>query len=236
MQVVTGVAMRHILGLIPARGGSKGIPRKNLVPLAGKPLIQYTFEASLGSKELKRIILSTDDEKIAQLGRSFGVEVAFRRPKALATDEAPMEAVVQHAVRWLAKHEGYRPDAVMVLQPTSPFRTSWHIDDAIRQFREKRVEVMIGVCPVRQHPYKMVSFARGRMQFILQRPSRPMRRQEYPDFYYINGAIHLVRTEALSKRISEARVAAYIMTEEDSFDIDDPLDLRIAEGLLRGDS
>src|SRR6185369_679302 len=112
------------LGLIGARGGSKGIPRKNLVDLAGHPLISYTFREAQQSKLLDRVVLTTDDEEIADLARQSGIEVPFLRPENLASDTAALGDAIQHALEWLLEHEGYKPDAILLLQPTSPLRTS----------------------------------------------------------------------------------------------------------------
>ena len=114
--------MRNVLGVIPARGGSKSIPGKNIAPLLGRPLIAYTCEAAIGSKLMSRVIVSTNDRDIAEAAEKCGVEALFLRPEALSQDETPSLPVVQHAVEWLAENEEYRADAVMILQPTSPLR------------------------------------------------------------------------------------------------------------------
>src|SRR5437773_5111592 len=119
-----------VLGLVPARGGSKGIPRKNIRLLGGKPLLQYTAAAALAARRLTHVALSTDDEEIAAVGRSCGLDVPFIRPQALAHDSTPMLPVVQHALRWFEAH-GRRFDAVCLLQPTNPLRVSAHIDCCI---------------------------------------------------------------------------------------------------------
>src|SRR5262245_16834240 len=120
----------NVLGLITARGGSKGIPRKNLVPLLGRPLLAYTCEAALASTSLARVVLSTDDEEIASVGRAEGIEVPFMRPAELSRDDTPSIDVAVHAVQWLATHAGWQADALVLLQPTSPLRTAHHIDEA----------------------------------------------------------------------------------------------------------
>ncbi|MCI0709847.1 MAG: acylneuraminate cytidylyltransferase family protein, partial [Chloroflexi bacterium] len=114
----------NILGLIPARGGSKSIPRKNIVPLAGKPLLAYTCEAALDSAMLSRVILSTDDDEIAQVGRDCGVDVPFMRPTSLAQDDTGSVSVAQHAIHWLAENDNWQTDILVLLQPTSPLRTA----------------------------------------------------------------------------------------------------------------
>src|SRR3989338_1201278 len=123
-----------ILGIIPARGGSKSIPRKNIKPLGGKPLIAWTIDAAEQAAVFDRIILTTDDEKIAAVGKQRGIEVPFLRPKELAEDATPTLPVLQHAVQWLKEHEQYEPDAIMLLQPTAPFRQASHIQEAVKVF------------------------------------------------------------------------------------------------------
>ncbi|MBI2055590.1 MAG: acylneuraminate cytidylyltransferase family protein, partial [Candidatus Sungbacteria bacterium] len=125
-----------ILGIIPARGGSKSIPRKNIKELGGKPLIAWTIEAAKKSGVFDRIILTTDDSEIAEVGREWGVEVPFMRPNELAEDHTPTLPVIQHTLAWLEDNESYEPDAVMILQPTTPFRQPHHIQEAVQLFRQ----------------------------------------------------------------------------------------------------
>ena len=225
----------NIIGLIPARGGSKGIPRKNLATLAGKPLIQYTFEAALGSKALDRVILSTEDEEIAELGNSLGIEVPFTRPKSLATDEASTRAVLRHALKWLEDHEGHTPEVLVTLQPTSPLRRAYHIDEAIREFQERDVDSVVSVTPVSEHPYEVVGFANGEMFRPVKRPKGIVRRQQYPPYFYINGAIYVTRSSLLLDQDSGYGkwVYGYEMDSQESIDIDTYLDLQIAECFLK---
>jgi CMP-N-acetylneuraminic acid synthetase len=224
----------RIIGLIPARGGSKGIPRKNLTLLGGKPLIQYTFEAALESKSLERVILSTDDPEIAGFAQRFGMEVPFSRPKALATDGASTRSVQRHALRWLKRHEGEMPEAVVTLQPTSPLRTWRHIDECVREFQERGVDSVISVTPVREHPYEVVGFANGRMFRPVKRPKGIVRRQQFPRYFHINGAVYVTRSSVLMEQDSDygELVYGYEMDPQSSVDIDTPFDLRLAESLL----
>ena len=223
----------EVLGVIPARGGSKGIPRKNLVPLAGKPLIQYTFDAALQSKELGWTVLSTDDEEIADLGRKAGVAVPFIRPANLAEDTTPMLAVVQHALSHI-EGQGSRVGAVMVLQPTSPLRTSRHIDEAIRLYRKTKGAGVVSVCEVKEHPYELVDLEGGHLRRAFPRPAAVSRRQDYPEFYYVNGAIYLVSRDVVvnEQSLIPPRSVPYVMDRRDSLDIDEPFDLQLVECLL----
>lgn len=220
--------------MIPARGGSKGILKKNLARLAQKPLIQHTFDAALGSKELDLVVLSTDDSEIAEVGLRAGIEVPFLRPAELATDTALTAPVVEHAVTWLEEHRRIRIGAVMVLQATSPLRQAWHIDEAVREFREKTPDAVIGVCEVKEHPYEMVSFAGGRMEYSVRRPNSAVRRQDFPEYYFINGAIYLVRTSVLMQQhtLLPDNSIPYIMDRKYSLDIDTHDDFRTAESLF----
>lgn len=224
-----------IVALIPARGGSKGIPRKNLAPLAGKPLIHYTFAAALASTVLDRIILSTDDEEIAQHGRDLGIEVPFIRPKALATDEASTRSVQQHLLRWLETEGGYTPEALVTLQATSPLRGPHHINEAVDEFRRRGVDTVLGVTPVREHPYEVVGFEGDRMFRPVEPPLGVVRRQQYPTLYHINGAMYVTRSSVLLEQDSGYgdRVFGYVMDPEFSVDIDVMSDLRFAEYLMR---
>ena len=220
--------------MIPARGGSKGIPRKNLVSLAGKPLIQYTLEAALESGELEWVVLSTDDEEIAELGRKAGVDVPFLRPSPLATDRTVMVPVIEHAVRWANEKVQGDLEAVMVLQPTSPFRRARHIDGAARRFREADTDGVVSVSAPVEHPYEFVTFSAGEMRRAVERKMEASRRQDWPKFFFVNGAIYLVRTSALMRdhTLLPRRSVPYLMDQRDSVDIDSVFDLKIAECLL----
>lgn len=226
--------MPTVIGLIPARGGSKGIHRKNLAPLAGKPLIQYTFEAALESKLLDRVILSTDDPEIAEFARGFNIEVPFSRPKSLATDTASTRSVQVHSLEWLESDEGTMPEVMVTLQPTSPFRSSTHIDEAIREFNSRHVDSVISVTPVSEHPYEVVGFSDGQMFRPVERPKEIVRRQEYPPYFFINGAIYVTRSSVLmdQDRGFGKTVYGYEMGPQDSTDIDTAFDLQLAECLL----
>jgi CMP-N-acetylneuraminic acid synthetase len=228
----------HVLGLIPARGGSKGIPNKNIVPLAGKPLIEWTIEAARGS-QLDRLLLSSDDERIIQVVEGIGgVDIPFVRPRRLATDTTPGIEVVIHAVEWLRDHETYKPDAVMLLQPTSPLRRSLHIDEAIALYSELGADSLVSVVKV---PHNMVpeSLMRvddsGWLRPIVHFDERQNLRQQKPTYYARNGAaIYLFATDLLldSRTMYGDRLVGYEMSYRESVDIDDYFDLEICEWLL----
>ena len=140
-----GVKRLEVLAIIPARGGSKGIPRKNIRELAGKPLIAYTIEAALSSRVIDKVVVSTEDREIAALVREYGIEV-INRPQELATDTAATEPVLEHAIQFLEKQENYRPDIIVLLQATSPLRQSRHIQEAMGEFLNSNCDSLLSVC------------------------------------------------------------------------------------------
>jgi len=177
----------NVLGVIPARGGSKAIPTKNLAPLCGRPLLAYTGDAVNESKKLTRTIVSTDDERIAECARSLGLEVPFIRPSTLAGDDAPMLPVLQHAIRVMREH-GFESDIVVLLQPTSPLRRGQHIDAAIDRLQRVRGDSVVSVVEV-PHQFNPVSVMRvdeGLLKPFLE-ASAPTRRQDKPRLYARNG-------------------------------------------------
>ncbi len=225
-----------IIALISARGGSKGIPRKNVLPIAGKPLIAWTIAAALGSRKLSRLLVSTDDVEIAEVAREHGAEVPFLRPAELARDDSPVIDAVEHALRWFERTEGNLPEYMLLLQPTSPLRTTADIDGAIGLAYERRAEAVLSVCEASPHPYLARSIARdGSLGDFTDQPAKPARRQDYPPAYVLNGAIYVNRVESLlvSRNFQPPGALAYVMPVERSCDIDAPIDLQIAELLLQ---
>ena len=150
------VTSQEVLALIPARGGSKSIPRKNIRPFAGYPLIAYSIAAGLAAETVTRVIVSTDDEEIAAVSRQYGAEIPFLRPAEFSQDQTPDLPVFQHALHWLAENEGYQPEIVVQLRPTSPFRRVLHIDQAVYQLLEHPdADAVRTVCVPFQNPFKM---------------------------------------------------------------------------------
>lgn len=222
----------NVLGLIPARGGSRGIPRKNLAPLAGRPLLAYTCQAAGASKALARTVLSTDDAEIAAAARGWGTEVPFRRPAHLADDDTPMVDVVRHALGWLAEHQGYRPEAVVVLQPTSPLRRAEHIDAAVELLAASGADTVVSVVRV-PHQFSPVSLMRLQGERLVPLLDGPLvlRRQDKPRVYARNGPAVLATRTAVIERagLYGAEVRALEMDPADSVDVDDLTDLALAE-------
>lgn len=228
--------MMKTAGLITARGGSKGIPHKNVCPLAGKPLIAWTIEAALQARRLDRVIVSTDDEEIAKVSREWGADVPFMRPAELARDDSPHLEVIRHALGWLAAESEAELDYLMLLQPTSPLRTSADIDSAIALGEEKNADAVVSVCLTHEHPFlsKQVT-PDGRLLDFVEKPQGYLARQSLPPAYSLNGAIYMVRRSLLLERDDwyTDRTFAYIMPPERSLDIDTPWDLRLVDLILR---
>jgi CMP-N,N'-diacetyllegionaminic acid synthase len=225
----------RILGVIPARGGSKGIPKKNIAELAGRPLISYTLSAAFGARSLDRVVVSTDDTNIALISRTQGAEVLMR-PEALADDVSTTQSVLLHVVERLGAF-GYRPDAVMTLQPTSPLRSSRHIDEASEMFIADPLADSLVSCiyvPHNHHPYSVMRKSKeGYLEAFLNAP-QPTRRQDKETVFARNGAaIYITRTENLKDYIFGGRLVPYIMSSEESIDIDTQADLIKAEQFLR---
>ena len=224
------------IGVIPARGGSKGIPRKNLALCAGKPLLAWTAEAACGCKRLQRTVLSTDDEEIAAAGRMLGLEVPFLRPSELAHDDTPMLDVLQHLLNWLEANDA-KPDALVLLQPTSPLRRAEHIAAALRLFEEKRAATVVSVTAVPHQftPGSVMEMADGRLTPWLKEQTPVLRRQDKPRLYARNGpAILITRAEVLrAGRLYGEPTLGYEMSAGDSIDVDGPEELQLAEAVLK---
>ena len=211
-----------VLGLIPARGGSKGIPRKNLAPVGGRPLLAWTVDAARAAGELTRVVVSTDDDEIAA---AAGVEV-LRRPSSLAVDDTPMLDVVRHALTELS------PEVVVLLQPTSPLRRAEHVDAAVRLLLESGADSVVSVVavPHRYHPDALMDVVDGRV--VPRGTART--RHEKGLVYARNGpAVLAVRSERLGDDLYGGDCRPYVMDQLDSLDVDEPHDLELADLLLR---
>ena len=226
-----------ILAVIPARGGSKTIPKKNIKPLCGKPLIEYTFDAAKASRLLGRVLVSTDDEQIARIARKNEMEVPFLRPIDLAKDDSSTLSVIQHAVCFLQDNENYRPDYIVILQPTSPLRTGVHIDEAIQILIETDADSVVSVTevPHQYNPCSIMKIEQGRLLSFMKGAEAYTRRQLKPVVYARNGAaIYAFRYETLIEKNSlygdDCR--PYLMSKADSVDMDDSIDFEFAEFIL----
>ena len=225
----------RVLAIIPARGGSKGVPGKNIKLLGGKPLLQYTLESANESQLLSRVILSSDDASIIATAEALGLEVPFIRPANLATDQAKSIEVVQHAVQYL-EEKGKFFDAVCLLQPTSPFREKGFIDAAIEKFIQTGVDTLLSVLPV-PHEYNPhwvfeeneaghLKLATGENQIIA-------RRQELPGAYYRDGSLYLTKMDYIKRGTFYGAQLGFIVSNPDFYvNIDTPTDWIAAEQKL----
>lgn len=226
----------RVLGLIPARGGSKGVPRKNVRKLGGKPLIGYTIEAALRASRIDRVVVSTDDDEIAEVAAGLGAEVPFRRERRLAEDDTPMLPVVQHAIRALAKG-GWEADAVCLLQPTFPFREPDQIDGCIAKLASSDADCVMSVhrVPHQFNPH-WVYFQneRGELSLATGEPEPIPRRQELPAAYHRSGSIYVVRASTVVERNSlygDLVLGYETPAGDDVVNIDQPDDWARAEAI-----
>jgi len=231
--------MTEVLALIPARGGSKSIPRKNILPFAGHPLIAYSIAAGLAAETVGRVIVSTDDQEIAEISQQYGAETPFLRPVEYAQDNTPDLPVFQHALQWLQDQEGYQPDIVVQLRPTSPFRRVWHIDQAVYRLLERpEADAVRTICIPFQNPFKMWRIGPdGFMQPLLQidhpEPYN-LPRQALPEIYWQTGYVDAAWAETIMKKASMTgeRILPLMIDPSEWIDIDSPDDWRRAERLL----
>lgn len=224
-----------VLCIIPARGGSKRLPGKNIKPIGGKPMIAYAIAAGKGSMYVDRTIVSTDDDTIARIAKEHGAEVPFLRPPELATDMAKAVDVVFHALDALKEKDGYVPDVIVLIQPTAPLVQSADVDGAIRQLTDDNTRTCVTMAPISERPEWMYRVENGRAAAFL--PAEPVeaRSQDLPLLYRINGAVYVVQTEEMRthKRFTDPEsLSAYIMPRERSVDVDELVDFQIAEVLL----
>lgn len=221
----------NVIAVIPARGGSKGIPRKNVREIAGEPLIAHTIKAALGSKALSRTIVSTEHQEIAQVARECGAEIVIR-PAELATDFAPTEPVLEHAVKHLEETEGYRANVIVLLQPTSPLRDSQHIDEALEAFFKNDYDSLLSVCP--SHVFLWRMGGKGAHPLNYDFKNRP-RRQDREPKYRENGAIYITKYDILMGEHNRlgGKIGLYVMPEKSSLEIDTEFDFWLCESILK---
>jgi N-acylneuraminate cytidylyltransferase len=229
----------EVLALIPARGGSKSIPRKNIRPFAGQPLIAYSIAAARAAHTVTRVVVSTDDEELAAVSRRFGAETPFLRPAEFSQDHTPDLPVFQHALGWLEEREGYRPDIVVQLRPTSPLRRVRHIDEAVCRLLERPdADAVRTVCIPFQNPFKMWQIgADGLMHPLLKTQfAEPynLPRQVLPDVYWQTGYVDAAWSATILEKNSMTGeyILPLVIDAGDWIDIDTPDDWRRAERLL----
>jgi CMP-N-acetylneuraminic acid synthetase len=228
------IGNKKLLAIIPARGGSERLPRKNILNLSGKPLISWTIEAALNSKYIDRVIVSTDDDEIASISQKCGAEVPFKRPERLARDESTSIDVVLNVLSELkASNEIY--DYVILLQPTSPYRDVNHIDDAIDMLVFKKANAIISTTKSKKSPLWMNTIPKnGDMSSFIKTNYQNKSSQELPIYFQLNGAIYLCRVKNLIEEETfflKNNIFTYIMDIESSVDIDDQYDFLYAESI-----
>lgn len=230
--------MEKTLAIIPARGGSKAVPRKNIRLVGGRPLIAYTIETALAARDLfHRVIVSTDDAETAEIAQRCGAEVPFRRPDELSGDHVPTLPVLQHAVEYIEHQDNLRLDGVFLLQPTAPLRTREDIETALGLARQTSCDSVISVVQVfAVHPILMKRIEGSRLLDYCMVEKEGTRRQDYdPPAYMRNGAIYLTRRDVLmeSNSIWGQRICPYVMPPERSVSVDDEMDMRLLEIILQ---
>ncbi len=219
------------MALIPARGGSKGIPRKNIKDLCGKPLIAYSIEAGLNSKYIDSVVVSTDDSEIAEVSKRFGAEVPFIRPEELASDTAKTLDVVLHAIKEM-ESKGSTFDTFVLLQPTQPLRTAADLDAAIEKYMENGCISMVSVSPVNDHPILIRTIEEDRLKPLLN-CSSTCRRQDMPKYYRVNGCIYINEISEIDTNTSfNDNVLPFVMEPSHSVDIDELSDFELAKYYL----
>lgn len=225
----------RVLALIPARAGSRGLPRKHLLELGGRPLCAWSFDAARGATGIDRIVVSTDCPEVAALAETAGLAPPFARPPELATDEAPLGAVARHALDWLLANEGDAYDWVLLLQPTSPLRTAAMVDRALTLFFSEDRSCEERLVSVTAAEVKtgllMRADGEGGVGFCLDVGREP-RRQGLPELFLPNGALYITHASRVHDGFYGGRMLPFVMTAEESIDVDTPEDLERARLLL----
>ena len=227
----------NIIALIPARGGSKGIPRKNIVEVNKKPLINYTIEVALKSKLIDRVIVSTDSEEIAEIAKAAGAEVPFIRPEELAQDNTPTYPVIKHAIEWLESNDDYKPDIIALLEPTFPIRNPEEVDDAIAQLRDDDgADSIRGVIEPFQTPYKSWKVEGNYLKPLMETDEKTCGkpRQSLPKVYWQNGFAFISKYRAIMEKgsIEGDNILPYVMPDVRFLDIDEKKDLELLRSKL----
>ena len=230
----------NIIAIIPARGGSKGIPRKNLVPVKGLPLMAYSIRHALESRLVNRVIVSTDDHEIAEVAQQYGAEVPFMRPAELAEDHVLDIPVFQHALKFLEQAEAYLPEYVVHLRPTTPYRKPEWIDEAVRLLIEHpQADSVRSVSQPEKHPYRMFTFDQEGYLNPIMKHEHPepylLRRQDHPPVYHYNCVIDVTKPATIFEKNSMTgdRLFPYLMAAEDVVDVDSFRDLEIVRAIFK---
>lgn len=229
-------ATKRILGLIPARGGSKGLPRKNLFPIMGKPLLEFTVDAAHNSRYITQTMLSSEDQEILDFARKLGVDCRYKRPKHLATDQAVTIDAVFDVLDWL-EERGELPDIVVLLQPTSPLRDEAVIDQALEMFMSNSMLALTSVHAMKDHPFKSVHKRNGEWNYLAKPKKYVSRRQDYPEEYFvINGALYIATPQWLREQgefTIEGKTFLFETSPIVGMDVDALIDVYQIEAYLR---
>lgn len=222
--------MMRILAIIPARGGSKGVKLKNIQRFAGKPLIVHTILSAKNSKYIDKILVSTDNQKIAKIAKSAGAEVPFLRPKKISRDNILIIEVIKHALNFL-KNQFYVPDIVLILQPTSPLRTKTIVDKSVDVLKKSDATSVIAVSKVKTHPYSSFWYDKKYLKPFVPNFKKYSQRQSRPILYYPTGSIYTFWRKTLEKynSIYGTKIKPLIIEEENNVDIDSKFDFFIGE-------
>ena len=228
----------NVIAIIPARGGSKGIPRKNLVDIGGKPLVAYSIEHALKSKLVNRVIVSTEDMEIAAVSREYGAEVPVMRPKELAEDHVLDLPVYEHMLKFLEETEGYVADIVVHLRPTTPLREVFWIDNAIELLlKNKKADSVRSVSEPLQHPYRVFRVEEGFLSPIMSNEHPEpylLRRQDLPQMFFYNCVVDITKPKTIfeKKSMTGDKMLPYIINQNDVIDIDAKIDLEFARFIM----
>lgn len=225
---------KPVIALVPARGGSKGVSRKNLREIAGRAVVEFTLQAAIGAERVDNVYLSSDDEDILAIGRALGVEL-IRRPAKYASDTASAVEVVHHFIDELPTDLASRDPYIVYLQPTSPLRSAQHIDSALSEMEKRHVHTLVSVVELVKSPFKSFLIdSRGRLQSLFDEKMSNSRRQDLPRAYVPNGAIYIYRLSDFLARegFPSNGSLPFVMTEEESVDIDTEEDIRYLEQYL----
>ena len=226
----------EILGIIPARANSKGIPEKNLQKLNGISLVEHTIKIAKKSKKISRLVLSTDSPKIAKIGKKLEIDVPFLRPKKLATSTSSTLDVVHHTLEFLKKSESYKPEIIVILQVTSPLRHINTIDSSIRLLQNSNATSVMGVSQMKQNPFIAFTYDKNNFLKPYQKNFKTFfQRQSFPNFYYPSGSIYTFWNKTLEKygNYYGPRIKPLLVSKEESIDIDDIFDLFMSECILK---